>query len=189
HYDRRNCACRPCKDDRAKGCKQPNKCTRTARTIVTSLTPKYNPLTTTNKDDLTLTHRRREKNAYAIAHRRGDITFDPTMTAKSSLTECFRIFADPTKLTQQPALRLQAPPHPRTRTTTPVTVYTDGSCLNNGKLDAACGSGIWVSEDSPLNRAARTPGTTQSNQAGELAAVLLTLQTVNPFTPITLITD
>ncbi|KAG0699321.1 ribonuclease H-like protein [Suillus ampliporus] len=49
-------------------------------------------------------------------------------------------------------------------------IYTDGSCLNNGKNDAQCGSGIWI------------PGTSQLNQAGEVAAILIGLQ-------ITFITD
>ncbi|KAF8126585.1 hypothetical protein EV363DRAFT_1173921, partial [Boletus edulis] len=56
-------------------------------------------------------------------------------------------------------------------------------------LDAACGSGIWISDDNPKNRAIRVPGPHQSNQIGEIAAVIVALQQSDPTTPITIITD
>ncbi|KAF8131682.1 ribonuclease H-like protein, partial [Boletus edulis] len=56
-------------------------------------------------------------------------------------------------------------------------------------LNAQSGSGIWISEDHPLNRAIRVPGTHQSNQTGEIAAVVATLQAVDPTTPLKIISD
>ncbi|KAG0694780.1 hypothetical protein DFH29DRAFT_985146 [Suillus ampliporus] len=40
-----------------------------------------------------------------------------------------------------------------------------------------------------MNKAIRIPGTSQSNQAGEVAAILIGLQNINPLTPVTFITD
>ncbi|KAG1879325.1 ribonuclease H-like protein [Suillus tomentosus] len=51
-------------------------------------------------------------------------------------------------------------------------IFTDGSCLNNGKANAKCGSGIWIAENHKKNKAIRIPGEVQSNQIGELTAIL-----------------
>ncbi|EPQ50338.1 ribonuclease H-like protein [Gloeophyllum trabeum ATCC 11539] len=70
-----------------------------------------------------------------------------------------------------------------------MTVYTDGSCEDNGKLTARAGSGIYIKPDHPNNRAIRVPGPLQSNQVGELVAVIAALQDIPPFVPITIATD
>ncbi|KAG1758457.1 ribonuclease H-like protein [Suillus occidentalis] len=59
----------------------------------------------------------------------------------------------------------------------PREIYTDGSCLNNGKENAKCGSGVWFGRNDPLNKSIRIPGPYQSNQV------------VSPSTPIVIITD
>jgi ribonuclease HI len=68
-------------------------------------------------------------------------------------------------------------------------VYTDGSCTNNGDEDAQAGSGIWYGEDNPHNIALRVPGTTQSNQTGELFAVLHSVKTAPMNTPLLIKSD
>jgi len=40
-----------------------------------------------------------------------------------------------------------------------LTIYTDGSCIDNRKLNARCGGGIWISENHDYDRALRIPGT------------------------------
>ncbi|KAI0047111.1 ribonuclease H-like protein, partial [Auriscalpium vulgare] len=70
-----------------------------------------------------------------------------------------------------------------------VTAYTDGSCLHNGKDDARCGSGVWVSAGSPHNRAFRVPGPFQSNQVGEIVAVILALQSIPHMAPLCIKSD
>jgi ribonuclease HI len=70
-----------------------------------------------------------------------------------------------------------------------ITIYTDGSCMNNGKQNTACGGGIWISDNNPLNKTISIPGNKHSNQIGELTAVLVALQSVNPLTPLKIITD
>ncbi|KAG2063309.1 hypothetical protein BDR04DRAFT_1131112 [Suillus decipiens] len=56
--------------------------------------------------------------------------------------------------------------------------------MNNGKQNATCGGGIWISENNPLNKAISIPGIRHSNQIGELAAVLVAIQsyTINGLT-------
>ena len=70
-----------------------------------------------------------------------------------------------------------------------LTVYTDGSCVNNGRQDARSGAGVWLKDDHPLNRAIRVPGQDQSNQTGELAGILVALQTVAQTAELTIVTD
>ncbi|KZT18710.1 hypothetical protein NEOLEDRAFT_1018980, partial [Neolentinus lepideus HHB14362 ss-1] len=108
HNPQRNCACEPCKQDRRDGCKNPHKCAKTARAILDSLSPLTNISSKPPQDNLTLTHRRLEKNRQARLER-GKITFNPTVTAKTHLAECFRIFLDPSETSTSPAYRLQAP--------------------------------------------------------------------------------
>jgi ribonuclease HI len=189
HQTIASCACDECVENRLAGCKNPDKCARVARQILDNLTPLFNPNTSPLKDNLTLTHRRLEKNSRSRTQRDGEILFDPSITTKNHISECFRIFVDPERLIQIPAYRLRTPTTGRGVETEPITVYTDGSCKDNGKYNATCGSGIWVSEDNPVNKVIRVPGDKQSNQIGELAAVLVTLQTINPITPIKIITD
>jgi hypothetical protein len=69
------------------------------------LAPKYNPLQIGEQHDkLSLTNRRKDRNTLA---RKSDeeITFDPSITCKDSIAECFRIFTDPNRISPIPAGR------------------------------------------------------------------------------------
>ncbi|KAH7904523.1 hypothetical protein BJ138DRAFT_968443, partial [Hygrophoropsis aurantiaca] len=92
HSRRKNCKCNDCKTDRNNGCLNPNKCATNALKIIDSINPKLNPTKNPRNDNLTLTHRRKEKNQQAIKTGIGEILFDPTLTTRSSLGDCFRIF-------------------------------------------------------------------------------------------------
>lgn len=63
-----------------------------------------------------------------------------------------------------------------------VTVYTDGACFANGTDDARVGAEIWFGPDHAKNEVSRVPGPVQSNQIGELFAVILAEEAVPPFT-------
>ncbi|KAJ3818263.1 ribonuclease H-like protein [Lentinula raphanica] len=53
-----------------------------------------------------------------------------------------------------------------------ISVYTDGSCANNGGDDAVAGAGIFAGENNPLNRAIKIPRELeQSNQTGEIVSI------------------
>lgn len=184
HQPHQDCTCADCERDRTRNCENPHKCALNANKLLLGLSAKLNPAVARQKDDLTLTHHREEKNARANIGRGDEITFNPSVTTRTSLEDCFRIF--PTiPASFLPASRPipQEPPH------APITVYTDGSCENNGSTNAKSGAGIWAGDTHPLNRAIRVPGPHQSNQIGELAAILVTLQISPKTADLTIITD
>ncbi|KAG1811458.1 uncharacterized protein BJ212DRAFT_1277875, partial [Suillus subaureus] len=139
------CTCKYCKKDRDKGCENPHKCTITAKEILNKITPKFNTKTKPKKDRLSLTHSRKKKNQQAHKRRRGEIIFDST--TRSTLTDCFRIFTDPSKKSKRPAHHLQNPTRGLNILEDKMTIYTDGSCINNRKYNAKSGSRIWISTD------------------------------------------
>ena len=181
------CVCHECIDDRIHGCRDPHACANEALTRIQQIFPKYNPLLPGERHDfLSLTRRRKERNIRAREND-GEITFDPSITSKNNLAECFRIFTEPDRITNIPAKRLQA--HGAVRSNQQTTVYTDGACYNNGKANARCGCGVWLGPDNPQNQALRVPGDDQSNQAGEIAAVILAINKIQASWPLKIITD
>jgi len=137
-------------------------------------------------DNLSLTKRRAARNEIE-RERKGEILFDPTITCKNSLAECFRIFTDPSRLTTVPAQRYY------TARIIPqghlVMVYTDGACVNNGKLNARCGSGVYFGPNDQRNLAFRPSGDNQSNQVGEIVAILKAATAIPKFLPLKIISD
>ncbi len=148
--------------------------------------PKHNPTKQDPPDGLSLTKSGKQRNRLARQNK-GEIIFDASMTCKESLAECIRVFTDPTRTTDDMAKRYKL--HGQIPRCREITVYTDGACENNGKEDAKCGSGIWFGDESPRNLAIRIPGKDQSNQVGELAAIVATLNATAPYQPLKIITD
>jgi ribonuclease HI len=70
-----------------------------------------------------------------------------------------------------------------------MTVYTDGACMENGKLDARCGSRVWVEVNHPLNKSMRILGNKQSNQVGEIAAVIAAVESLPNYCKLTIVSD
>ncbi|KAJ7192870.1 ribonuclease H-like domain-containing protein, partial [Mycena pura] len=59
--------------------------------------------------------------------------------------------------------------------TTPLEVYVDGSCFNNGRENASAGAGVYWGPNHPWNVALRVPDN-QTNNRGEVYAVLSALR-------------
>ena len=176
--------CSECEKDRERGCKNPHKCAVTATALVAGLAQKLNPAIPRQKDGLSLTHHRLEKNVRANIKRGDEVIFNPSVTTRTSLADCFRVF------TTLPYSDLPANhPPPSDAPQNQLTVFTNGSCVNNGLLDAKCGAGVWVGDQHPLNRSIRVPGPLQSNQVGELAAVLVVLQVAPQTADLIIVTD
>lgn len=89
HRPHPDCPCKQCCRDRNKGCKHPHRCAALAQEIAGNLPPKFDPHTKPNKDHLTLTHRRWEKNIRATVSRGDEILFDPSVMTKHHLSKCF----------------------------------------------------------------------------------------------------
>ena len=186
HQQNQECPCHNCSEDRTKGCEHPQDCASEALIRLNLIPPRYNPTQQGAIDGLSLTKSGKIRNKMAEQNN-NEVTFDPSITCKENLAECFRIFTDPTKRTDQVTKRYR--PHgpiPRCRE---ITVYTDGACMNNGKKDVRSGSGIWFGHNNPKNRALRIPGDTQLNQVGELAAVIHAIAETAPYQPLRIITD
>ncbi|KAH9171016.1 hypothetical protein EDB89DRAFT_1852892 [Lactarius sanguifluus] len=181
------CDCEACILDRINGCEHPHKCALEALARVHDIIPKLNPLNPGDPhDNLSLTRHRKKRNATA-REKNEEILFDPSITCKNDLTECFRIFTDPDRTSPIPARRLYAVGLNLTHQK--ITIYTDGACFNNGKENARCGSGVWINPEDPRNEAIRVPGSKQSNQVGEVAAVIAAINKIPNFWPILVKTD
>lgn len=70
-----------------------------------------------------------------------------------------------------------------------LTVYTDRSCINNGTEEARVGSGIWYGNNDPQNTAIRVPGKKQTNQVGELMAILYVIRNTPGNQPLRIMSD
>jgi ribonuclease HI len=187
HSPRMFCYCQDCSSDRMKGCRNPHACATEAQTRLEQIFPKFNPLSPGHAHgNLSLTKRRKRRNAIAKPLN-GEILFDPTITSREDLSECFRIFTDPKRISSNPARR--DAPHDTRLNLKELTVYTDGACINNGKEDAKCGSGVWFGPNHRMNRAMRIPGRAQSNQIGELSAVIAAIEAAPTNQPLKIITD
>ena len=183
-----SCQCLDCKTDRKNGCENPQRCAIEAQKRLERITHKLNPMRSPNRDNLSLMKRRRESNQLAAEDNEQGIIFDPSVTEKKDLSECFRIFADPKKIRNIPATR-NPRPGGISLDDEEIIAYTDSSCLNNGKLDAKCGGGVWLEDGSQHNRILRIPGTNQSNQVGEIAAVVVALEKLPNYIPLIIKTD
>ena len=56
-------------------------------------------------------------------------------------------------------------------------VYTDGACVNNGKVNAKAGIGIYFGKDDPRNQSKRVIGK-QTNNVAELTAIIETYKLI-----------
>jgi hypothetical protein len=140
HRPTNYCNCQACNEDHRKDCTHPHDCAKEALARINSTIPKQNPLHTDNGlDNLSLMKRRKERNQRA-KEENDAITFDPSITTKEDLSECFRVFTDPQRQSRNPAQRQQNEGANERYNET--QVYTDGSCINNGKANARCGSGV-----------------------------------------------
>ncbi|KAI0784354.1 ribonuclease H-like domain-containing protein [Abortiporus biennis] len=71
-------------------------------------------------------------------------------------------------------------------------VFNNRSCINNGDENAKACSGIWYGPNDPKNQALRVPThplVPQTNQSGELYAILKTIKQSTPFVPLHIVTE
>ena len=68
-------------------------------------------------------------------------------------------------------------------------VYTDGACLNNSSNKAQVGYRAWYGESDPRNMSGRVQHRVQSNQTGELMAILMVVKQHNTEGDLQIISD
>lgn len=179
------CTCKYCKHDKLLGCKQPWKCCEEAQVMINDIDKKWQPLEIPREDNLTLTKSRIEHNGIAQAEKEY-ITFNPSIKRDDNLAHMIHVFTDPEAKCTDPAYRRHRPNVPLDPE---VEVYTDGSCLFSGTENTRTGSGMWYGNNDQRNKALRVPGLVQSNQVGELIAVMQTVQDTSPYTPLKITTN
>jgi ribonuclease HI len=117
-----------------------------------------------------------------------NITFNPLTTTKENLADGFRIFIDKTKVSNTPT-ECQCRAQGINLENKLKTIYTNSACANNGKANTRCRAGIWLTEDNNQNQAIRMPGNEQSNQVGEIAAIIKAIETTANCIPLLIKSD
>ncbi len=188
HRARPTCACAACSSDRERlSCTNPHRCGEAAAKLVSKLQPLWRPEQTRPTDGLSLTKHRKDSNLRARTSK-DRVTFDPSISENSPLTNAFRIFGS--KADMAALVPTRRAPHHFGLAGTDTEVHTDGSCEKNGTLSASAGSGVWFGPEDTRNTAARLPSNlAQSNQAAEVYAVLLAARAVPSHHPLHLVTD
>ena len=113
------------------------------------------------------------------------VTFDIsnyTMELKEAITIFGKTLAELASITR-PTPRPDEEPMPET------TVFTDGACDNNSKENASASSGVWYDDDNPRNQSIWVPLQEQSNQTGEVFAILLAVRSHPPNKDVTIVSD
>jgi ribonuclease HI len=188
HSHNPRCKCNDCKSDRALGCPSPWRCAEEALEMLKDIKPKWNGLETRYEDGLTLNEREIEQNEISLEQREL-VTFNPSVTVRTDINACIRIFTNPTGSADEPAKRTQTQARGRTSADDEVIAYTDGSSINNGSTLARCGAGVWFEENDERNISIRPPTSDQSNQVGEIAAIILAAQAVPNFVVLQIRSD
>jgi ribonuclease HI len=160
HRPRRDCKCDRCQNVRTStGCNNPHKCYLRAQKLMDALPPKWNPQKALTED----------RHLVTGPDVPGDAEyFNNNITVEGPLANAFRIFTEGPKSNALPPPDQDVSNEEQQCT----SVYTDGSCINNGDADAEAGAGIFFEIDDPRNRSIRIPGElTQTNQTGEIIAI------------------
>ncbi|KAL7277489.1 hypothetical protein ACG7TL_008410 [Trametes sanguinea] len=175
---RARCSCAACEHEiTVTRCAHPGKCFARIKMILSTLPPKWNPRgeRPEEAEDLNMNLAEEED---------GEVAFDRRVTVKGLVADTFRVFTS----RESPSEDLPSVNRPCRGER--VELATDGSCVNNGQTDARAGAGIFVAPNSNRNKALRLPADlVQTNQTGEIAAVLAAMGLVNDGDKVRLVTD
>ena len=179
HSPSSNCLCETCKDlHTTAGCTHPHLCINLAATLIEKIQPIWNPTTPKPPRDNTSNEDNRDPKNMGT-------NFD-TNNETTQMKDAITVFGD---LDPSP-IQLQVPIPGNGETSQETTlIYTDGACINNGDENAQAGSGIWYGDNDPRNISERVQLELQSNQTGELMAVLLAIKNHYPNENLRIMSD
>ena len=180
HRETNFCTCSSCGEMSTQGCVHPNKCVGVARELLNVIVPRWRPTGQEKEGEGAPTIE-----GAATRDQHGGVVVNTTRET-TDLRSSIRIFMRGEGLVEATALQT-AEGKPQARKE--LVVYTDGSCVSNGMAEARAGSGVWYRTDDPRNVAIRVPGTRQSNQIGELLAVLHTIKSTPRNQPLRICSD
>jgi ribonuclease HI/exonuclease III len=188
HDDRKdggNCHCNTCSDLEVNaGCKSLEDCIRHAKKLIGKISDTWRP-----KLGLTITLPPK-KHTLCVPASTGCPPKEAAIIIKraraNSINDIFRILRknDRNKARQQPEDNL-----PRIPRRNIEIAYTDGSCDNNGFSNAASGSGVHFPKSPGRDLATKVPGTSHSNQIGEIYAITRAVQLSDPESNLVVISD
>ena len=144
HAARRNCKCDKCKQCRLNGCENPHKCMKKSKELIDNLPDKF-------KIQPPIQPQPENGGPHIEPDEYDLIYFSKNVTVKS-LENATRIFGKRKATNKQPMIVVEN----HTSNNEPVEVYTDGSCTNNGDMDAQAGAGYWFGEGDARNGYLRT---------------------------------
>jgi len=188
HKRNKRCRCDRCtkiRTDTNNRCKHPNKCIERATRLLKTINDKWNPMKMVPPDLLTNPTPEETGKREDPATEETIYTLNPFRT-ETTMAGCFRVFTDPK---HPPEQQISRAPKTDDFDNPPIIAYTDGSCIDNGETTAKAGSGIWFGDNDMMNMSLRVPGPNQSNQVGELYAILRTLEMVPHDRALTIRTD
>jgi ribonuclease HI len=116
----------------------------------------------------------------------GAADFDSRITTNGTLGDALRIFTDGyvNLAHTAPDTSFSLNPAPE------VTVYTNGSAIDNETDNLKAGAGVYFSEDDPRNIAIRVPHALgPSNQVGEMLAIKEAMEAAPPDVPLKIFSD
>ncbi|KAJ7141887.1 hypothetical protein C8R43DRAFT_892320 [Mycena crocata] len=158
------CKCETCTEVReTTGCRYPHSCYVKARALLDALHAKWDP-------------RRPQPEDYEAAQAPRalqddeSIEFDPTITTHGTIADTFRIFTKGCLRNLTGAV--PATKHDQDTVNEDMSVYTDGSAINNGKNNAQAGAGVYFGDNDPRNMAIHIPNDVGcTNNVGEMVAI------------------
>ena len=160
------CACEMCGRMSGLGCTHPHSCLEMARKLVDAITLTWRPSALEGETP----GQRTQTSTVGITLGEHEMIAGG-QTLMTDLENSIRIFTDRADRVDSWDWDESNPSQD-----SETVVYTDGSCINNGTAEAKAGSGIWFGYEDPRNTAVRVPGEEQSNQSGELLAILLAVK-------------
>src|SRR5882724_4860789 len=116
----------------------------------------------------------------------GPDLYNPDITEKGEPEKAIRIFLNKRKEAEEnlkPVHRKHTYPQEQW------TLYTDGACCEGNTSRARASTGTFCLEDGTKNHALRIPGPSQTNQRGELMAIVKALSLISKGDELTIITD
>jgi ribonuclease HI len=177
HEETNQCECDECNRLRHnEKCEKPQECIERATKILNQISEKWDPRSTLPQDYET------EENQETPEIPE----FRPWTTDERGETKnIFRVFTEGHPNQNLPEYRPTA-----NQESERVNIATDGSCINNGAHNAIAGAGIFFEDGDERNESLRLPPElTQSNQTGEMAAILRASQIAPEETTIRIETD
>jgi ribonuclease HI len=160
-------------------CQTPHSCALRATDLLDCLPPKWDP-----RHDMEDSLRPLDQIDSDDADE-GWINIEPRILVEDDIAHAFRVFgvtgSDPCA---------QPPLGARCRESAVICIGTDGSCLRNGDADACAGAGGFIATDHEDNFATRVPANVlQSNQTGEMLAVKIACESLDPTCRLDIISD